>query len=298
MAKSLLVRPSHIFQFSFHMREIFFIYQTILLDTFIHLLSVCTLMSRVFCLPYYSPRGHKQIWRGGSLCWHCLCVCSAVFQVCLSNSTLADRKLVIGPQRMRHTRGLCSQHTSMICTTCPCGQQACVPCVADRVWGSWGGGGVGGVAVGCVGITRSAGWHTAAPPLGCTHCTWWTWCIWWKQCAHGEYTLHSAHAWWTHSAHCTFWAHSAHGEYTVHIENTQCKFPFLMRGCHIQLSQSSTYLWLFKDTSISMPGSLNINYRNLGLHMEDTVHSREIEQELAPRLLQGPVDRNAAERKY
>ena len=58
----------------------------------------------------------------------------------------------------------------------------------------------------------------------------------------------------------------------------------------MQLSQSSTYLWLFKDTSISMPGSLNINYRNLGLHMEDTVHSREIEQELAPRLLQGPVD--------
>ena len=167
-------------------------------------------------LLYSSPRGHTQIWRGGSLCLQCLCVCSAVFQVCLSNSTLADRKLVIGPQRMRHTRGLCSQHTSLICTTCPCGQQACVPCAADRVWGSWGG--VGGVAVGCVGITRSAGWHTAAPPLGCTHCIWWTWCTW-----------------------CT-----------VHIVGTQCKFPFLMRGCHMQFSQSSTYLELFKDTGIKI----------------------------------------------
>ena len=181
------------------MREIFFIYQTFLLDTF-YPFAVCLHVDEssnsFVLLPYYSPRGQTQIWRGGSLCLQCLCVCSVVFQVCLSNSTLADRKLVIGPQRMRHTLGLCSQHTSLICTTCPCGQQACVPCVADRVWGSWGGGGVGGVAVGCVGITRSAGWHTAAPPPGCTHCTWWA------HSAHGE--------------------HGAYGEHNVHMVNTQC----------------------------------------------------------------------------
>ena len=85
--------------------------------------------------------------------------------------------------------------------------------------------------------------------------------LWAADSAHGEHgaygghNVHMVNTYYTVHMHSEHTVHIAHFEHTVHMANsqyTQCKFPFLMRGCHMQFSQSSTYLWLFKDIGIKI----------------------------------------------